>query len=154
MSFQLESPIESAAAGETGAQVVELHHTVGAPREDSIRSEIEQATSRIALEDLEWRGRAVKCGDELILLLGSANRDEALCEAPDRLDVGRDEVRHLAFGHGLHFCLGAQLARLEAQVALSALLERFPSLRIDEREIEWSGNVVLRSPVRLSLRLD
>jgi cytochrome P450 len=112
-----------------------------------------QATSRIALEPLEICGRHARKGEELILLLGSANRDPRVFHDPDRLELARGDTRHLAFGHGIHFCLGAQLAKLEARIAVAALVERFPSLRLAEREIEWGSNVILRGPARLDLEL-
>jgi cytochrome P450 len=112
-----------------------------------------QATSRIATADLDAQGRRVRRGEELILLLGSANRDPRAFEEPERLDLARGEPRHLAFGQGIHFCLGAQLARLEARIAIGALVERFPALRLAGGDVAWRGNVVLRGPERLDLAL-
>jgi len=112
-----------------------------------------QATSRIALDDLEICGRRCARGEELLLLLGAANRDPSAFDDPDRLDLARGDTRHLAFGHGIHFCLGAQLARLEARVAVGALVERFPSLRFGDGGVEWGRNVILRGPARLELEL-
>ena len=77
------------------------------------------------------------------MLLGAANRDEALCDDPDAFSVRREVRRHLAFGHGIHFCLGAPLARLEAAIALRQLLPLLPRLRI-AGEPEWKPNTVLR----------
>lgn len=102
-----------------------------------------QATSRIALEDIEFRGRHFRKGQQAILLLGAANRDPNQFSDPDALDVRRTEVRHMSFGHGMHFCLGSPLARLEAPIALAALLRRFPELRLDGTP-EWAGGIVLR----------
>jgi cytochrome P450 len=90
-------------------------------------------------------------GEQLVLLLGAGNRDPEQFEDPDRLDVTRENVRHLSFGHGLHHCLGSKLARLEGALALEALITRFPDLRLDG-EIEWGTNTVLRGPSRLPLR--
>jgi len=89
-----------------------------------------QLTSRTALADLDLEGRAVRRGEELILVLGAANRDPAQFPHPDRLDLERAGIRHLAFGGGAHFCLGAPLARLEARSALTALAARVPRLRL------------------------
>ena len=87
-----------------------------------------QRINRLAKEDFEMEGRRIKCGQRVMFLLGSANRDPAQFADPDRLDIHRQPNHHLAFGWGLHFCLGAPLARLASQLALGALLERLPNL--------------------------
>jgi cytochrome P450 len=110
-----------------------------------------QLTSRMATADRTLCGRSVRKGEQVVLLLAGANRDPAVFADPDRLDVGRRDVRHLAFGQGIHFCLGAQLARLEASLALGALVERFPGLRLADPEIRWSSNTILRGPEALQL---
>jgi len=112
-----------------------------------------QLTSRMVVEDREFRGHALKKGQQLLLLLASANRDPAQFDEPDRLDVTREDVRHLGFSYGLHYCLGAQLARLEAGLALEALIGRWPHLAVEEAGIEWSDNTILRGPVKLPLVL-
>lgn len=112
-----------------------------------------QMTSRISTTDRELAGHKIRRGDQLVLLLGSANRDPAAFEAPDRLDVRRRDVRHLSFSHGIHFCLGAQLARLEASLALEALITRFPSWRVVPQDIAWRSNTILRGPKALWLEL-
>jgi pimeloyl-[acyl-carrier protein] synthase len=89
-----------------------------------------QINQRIATEDLELAGARVRTGDEIVLVLGAANRDPAVFADPGRLDVTRDAHRHVAFGGGIHHCLGASLARLEGQVALSALLARLGRLEL------------------------
>jgi hypothetical protein len=109
-----------------------------------------QLTSRMVLEDREFRGHRLRRGQQLVLLLAGANRDPERFPDPDRLDVTRPDVRHLAFSQGLHFCLGAQLARLEASLALEALVTRFPELRRDG-PVVWSDNTVLRGPRVLPL---
>lgn len=103
-----------------------------------------QVTGRVALEDLEINGCPVRAGQHVAIALGSANRDPAQFPEPDRLDLGRTENRHLAFGQGIHFCLGAALARLEGQVAIGTVLERFPDLRLAERAIPRRDNYSLR----------
>jgi cytochrome P450 len=109
-----------------------------------------QATSRNALEDIEVNGGVVKKGDQALLFIGAANRDPSQFEGPDALDVTRKNVRHLAFGQGIHFCLGAPLARLEAPIALNAMLERFPNLRLSTRaEPEWGTNFILHGLKKL-----
>jgi hypothetical protein len=109
-----------------------------------------QLTSRMITEDRELRGHRLRRGQQLVLVLAAANRDPEQFAEPDRLDVTRKEVRHLALSHGLHFCLGAQLARLEATLALEALVTRFPGLRL-AGPIEWGDNTVLRGPRSLPL---
>ncbi|HZV53169.1 MAG TPA: cytochrome P450 [Candidatus Dormibacteraeota bacterium] len=89
-----------------------------------------QLTGRVALEELELGGRRVEPGQMLMLLLGAANRDPRVFAEPERLDLGRDPNPHLAFGRGIHFCLGAPLARLEGQIAIRELVRRFPTLRL------------------------
>lgn len=112
-----------------------------------------QLTSRMVLEEGEIDGRPIRPGQQLVLLLAAANRDPERFPEPDRLDVTRETGRHLAFGHGAHFCLGAQLARLETALALEALLPRFPELRFADEPIVWGDNPVLRGPTRLPLVL-
>ncbi|MFI6541217.1 cytochrome P450 [Nonomuraea sp. NPDC050547] len=85
---------------------------------------------RVALEDVELAGHTVKAGDQVILSLSTANRDPGRFEHPGALDAGRSASGHLAFGHGVHQCLGQQLARVELRTAFPALFERFPSLRL------------------------
>ncbi len=112
-----------------------------------------QATDRVALEDLEIDGHAIRGGQLVVTLLGSANRDPERFPDPDRLDLGRGDNAHLAFGLGTHFCLGAQLARLEAQVALPALLRRFPDLSGPSEPPARVPSMLLRGPSALPLRL-
>jgi cytochrome P450 len=109
-----------------------------------------QLTMRVALEDADVAGAAVPQGTFVLLLIGAANRDPLVYEDPDRLDVRRAQLPHLAFGQGIHFCLGAPLARLEAQIALRALLSRFKSLRL-ARQPTWKENAVLRGLDRLDV---
>jgi cytochrome P450 len=94
-----------------------------------------QMTQRVATEDLDLVGHHVRAGDEILLVLGAANRDPAVFAAPQRLDVTRDARRHVAFGGGIHHCLGAALARLEGEVALSALLARFSRIELAGRPL-------------------
>jgi cytochrome P450 len=103
-----------------------------------------QLTSRIPKQDVTLRGRRLPAGIEVNLVLGAANRDPLQFSDADRLDLGRIENRHLAFGHGPHFCLGAPLARLEAQIAFSRLVERFLSLRAAGEAQSWRPGLVLR----------
>jgi hypothetical protein len=111
------------------------------------------ATFRYALEDLEVGGVTIPAGSQVLVGLAAANRDPARFAAPDDLDVDRPDQRHIAFGHGIHHCLGARLARLEAREALGSLLRRFPRLRIavPVDELRWShgDGVVLRGLAEL-----
>ena len=103
-----------------------------------------QFTSRILKEDVTVGGKALKAGQLVLLLLGAANRDPAQFAEPDRLDVGRQDNKHVAFGMGPHFCLGAPLARLEGRIVLQTLLRRLPGLRLDGPEPEYRDNFNLR----------
>jgi hypothetical protein len=111
-----------------------------------------QMTGRVTLEDIDDLGtKKIPKGETVLCLLGSANRDPAAYpDSPDRLDITRPNVRPLSFGGGIHFCLGAQLARIEAEIAISTLLRRLPELRLDDAENpEWRPTFVLRGLKRL-----
>jgi cytochrome P450 len=112
-----------------------------------------QATDRIVAEEFEVAGQRFKPGRFVLLLLGSANRDPRHFDEPDRLDLGRSENRHLSFSQGVHFCLGAQLARAEAEIALTSLLRRFPDLDGNPDSCSWRRSVVLRGPASLHVSL-
>ncbi len=103
-----------------------------------------QLTSRYPLADLEWDGRKFRANQEVNLMLGAANRDPAVFAEPDRLDLARADNRHVAFGFGAHFCLGAPLARLEGQLALGTLARRFQRLGFGAGERTRRPGVVLR----------
>jgi cytochrome P450 len=103
-----------------------------------------QLTTRMAKTDLEIQGTKIPKGDWLYLVVGAANRDPAQFPEPDRFDVARVENKHIGFGAGAHFCLGAPLARLEAQIAVSSLREHFPKLRLGEETVEYRNNFNLR----------
>lgn len=108
-----------------------------------------QTTRRVAREDIDIGNKHIQAGQAVIGCLGAANRDPAHVADPDHLDVRRPVQRHLAFGHGSHFCLGAPLARLEIEVAFDALLARFPRLRLQSTEPAWRPHIVFRSLSRL-----
>lgn len=104
-----------------------------------------QITSRLVSEPMRLGGYDVVPGTFVDIWLGAANRDPAQFPDPDALDLGRAENRHLAFGYGIHFCVGAPLARLEGEVALAALLGRFPGLRLADAPLEYHGSLVFRA---------
>ncbi len=112
-----------------------------------------QIIARTVAQDVEWNGRALREGDAVVLLLGAANRDPAQFDDPETLDVGRSPNQHVAFGHGPHFCLGAQLSRLEGRVALPALVRRFSRMRLVDEVPDWRPTAVLRglSSLRVTL---
>ena len=104
-----------------------------------------QITGRVTLEAVEVGGVEIPAGDSVIMLLGAGNRDPAQFVDPDRLDVARQNVRPLSFGGGIHHCLGAQLARLESELVFSALIERFPTLELPDKEKpDWRQSFTLR----------
>ena len=105
-----------------------------------------QVTGRTTLEYVdEIGGISLEKGQSVICLLGSANRDPEVCSDPDRLDITRRDVRPLSFGGGIHYCVGAQLARIEAEIAIATLLRRLPNLQLDDVEHpNWRQTFVLR----------
>jgi cytochrome P450 len=110
-----------------------------------------QLTSRIAHEDVEVLGQKIPAGDQVIALLGAANRDAAAYSGdPETLDVARPGVKAISFGGGIHHCLGAQLARIEGEIAFARLLERLPGLRlVDTEDVTYKPTITLRGPVSL-----
>ncbi len=113
-----------------------------------------QLTFRRARQDVELAGEKIREGETLGLLLGSANRDERHFPDPDRFDLAREKTAHLAFGFGSHFCLGANLARLEACIALETLLSRFRGFEWLDHEIERVPSLITRGPKTLRVRCD
>ena len=103
-----------------------------------------QITARVALEEIAVGGRTIGKNQQALLLLGAANRDPAHFSAPDRLDITRQENPHLTFGHGIHHCLGAPLARVEAQIAINSMLRRMPDIQLATDQLEWRDMLTLR----------
>jgi len=110
-----------------------------------------QRTARITSTDAEVAGQPMPKGTMVITALGAANRDPAQFPDPDVLDVTRKDPRHISFGFGIHFCLGAPLARVEGQLALGTLLRRLPKLALAEESPEWRESSVLRGLKRLNV---
>ena len=111
-----------------------------------------QATFRRALADCEVNGFELRQRDNIVVLVGSANRDPDAFETPDRLDVGRGEAAHLSFGRGIHHCLGAPLARLEGRIVLEMLLERFAQIEPIGDRPRFRKSIVLRGLQSLPVR--
>jgi cytochrome P450 PksS len=116
---------------------------------------VQHPAARFTAREVELSGVRIPPHAALLPFLASANRDPEAFDAPDTLDVGRTPNRHVAFGFGAHYCLGAQLARLEATVALRALVERFPRLRLGQprESVRWRRSTALRGVTELQLRV-
>jgi cytochrome P450 len=112
-----------------------------------------QGLARTTSVDVSLHGATIPAGARVYLLWGSANRDEREFPDPDRFDIDRRIDRHVAFGHGIHFCLGAALARLEAKVVFEELLAAFPDHEVVEPVIERRPSTAVRGPTRLTLAL-
>jgi cytochrome P450 len=111
------------------------------------------AMVRIALEDVALpSGGTIGRAERVFLMINAANRDPRHFDEPERVDIRRDPNRHVAFGYGLHFCVGAPLARLEAQIAIPALLRRLPDLGLETDELPWLDSLVFRGVRSLPLR--
>jgi cytochrome P450 PksS len=110
---------------------------------------------RFAREDIELHGHTIPKGSAVMPLLASANRDEAAFENADRLDIARSPNRHVAFGYGIHYCLGAPLARLEARIAILKLVQRFPDIRlaVPREKLVWRKNLGLHGLKALPLHV-
>ena len=103
-----------------------------------------QMTSRMVLETIDLDGHTIERGQQVSFLLGAANRDPAQFEAPNSLNITRQPNQHLAFGSGIHYCIGAPLARLEGQIAINTLLRRMPDLKLETEAPELADNYLLR----------
>ncbi|USB33547.1 cytochrome P450 [Paenibacillus sp. YPG26] len=125
--------------------------------EESLRfnGPVEFSTSRWAKEDFDFKGKEFKKGDLVILALNSANHDPRQFESPDVFDITREKSAHLAFGKGVHLCLGAPLARLEGEIAIRSLLQRYPHIKLNVRpdELEWRPGMVVRGVKEIPLSL-
>ncbi|MEU6620777.1 cytochrome P450 [Streptomyces litmocidini] len=130
----------SLAAGETGLLETGV--------EELLRYDgpVEMATWRYATRALTIGGQEIPAGDPVLVVLAAADRDPERFDGPDTLDLARRDNQHLGYGHGIHYCLGAPLARLEGQTALATLLTRLPDLRLaaDPAELRWRGGLIMR----------
>ena len=119
-------------------------------------SPVERTITRLAADDVEVGGHAIARGDFVVAVIGSANRDEARFPDADALDLAREDLRHVGFGRGPHYCLGASLARLETEIALTKLFERLPGLRlaIAEDDLYWRPIPIFRSLAYLPVAWD
>ncbi|MFJ6752310.1 MULTISPECIES: cytochrome P450 [unclassified Streptomyces] len=115
---------------------------------------VETATWRFASEPIDIGGSRIPAGSAVVLVLASASRDPEQFAAADDFDIRRETRGHVAFGHGIHFCLGAPLARLEARIAIRALLDRFPGLTLDAdpNALDWRHGMLIRGPLHLPIR--
>jgi cytochrome P450 len=103
-----------------------------------------QMTARWVLEDMDFNGQTLKKGQQVATMLGAANRDPDQFADPGALDITREDNHHLAFGSGIHYCVGAPLARVEGQIAISRLLRRMPSLTLTTDSPPYRDTYVLR----------
>jgi cytochrome P450 len=110
-----------------------------------------QVAGRTATESFIWHGQQIEQGQSIIVLLGSANHDSTKFSHPEQLDITRNEAQPLSFGHGPHFCIGAILAQLEAEIAFAAVVERMPNLKLLDDTPYWCPNVSFRGLARLPL---
>jgi pimeloyl-[acyl-carrier protein] synthase len=113
-----------------------------------------QHTARLAPDDVELGGKQVRKRDAVIAVMAAANRDPARFAEPDRLDLGRPNNRHVAFGWAAHFCFGAPLARIEGQIAFPTLLRRLPGLALEPGPLQWRQNLGLRGLMSLPVSFD
>jgi RND superfamily putative drug exporter len=131
---------------------------IGGATEELLRlvNPVNHATFRCAAEPIEIGGAQIGPGEAVFVALSGANRDPARYADPDRLDLDRDSAGHLAFGHGIHYCLGAPLARLEAEIAFGALLDRFGSitLAVPAGSLRWRPSTLIHGLESLPVRLE
>jgi cytochrome P450 len=131
---------------------------LGGAVEEFLRYEspVQTSTFRVTTEPVVYAGVEIPAGEPVLISLLSANRDQKVFTDADRLDVARREAGHIAFGHGVHFCIGAALARLEGRIAIGALLARFPRLRlaVPVEELQWRPGMLIRGLAELPVRYD
>ncbi|MCI0398433.1 MAG: cytochrome P450 [Chloroflexi bacterium] len=130
---------------------------IGSAVEELVRytGPVEQATERYASEDVALHGVTIPKGEMVLAVLASANRDERTFDNPERLDIRRENNKHLGFGQGVHYCVGAPLARLEGQIAINALVQRLPNLRLaaTPEALRWRPGLTVRGMEALPVAL-
>jgi len=112
-----------------------------------------QTTDRVVSADFELAGQRIREGQTIGIFLGAANRDPERFDRPNELILDREDPHSLSFGHGIHYCLGAALARLEVQVALPMFLQTFPDYKVNKQNLQWKRSVVVRGPEYLPVSL-
>ncbi|MBS4204544.1 cytochrome P450 family protein [Lederbergia citrea] len=117
---------------------------------------VEFSTSRWAAENLEFKGKSISKGDLVIVALNSANHDPDQFNDPEVFDLTREKSKHLAFGKGIHACLGAPLARLEGEIAINSFIQRYPNVKLnaDKKDLEWRSGMIVRGVKKLPLSLE
>jgi cytochrome P450 len=126
-------------------RLVDAPHLVETAVEEMLRWDgPSHALARLVATDVDLAGKRLKQGDRVFAMMNAANRDPAVFADPDRFDVARTPNKHLTFAAGIHFCLGAPLARLEGQIAVAALLRRLGDLRLAAQELDWLDSMILR----------
>jgi cytochrome P450 len=126
-------------------QIIEDRSLVPPAIDEALRFEpTGHATARYVTHDVEYHGTTIPAGSPILLLLASANRDPRRYTDPDRFDIHRDDIQHLTFGFGVHYCLGANLARLEGRVALEEMLDRFPVWDVDPDGMSLASTTTVR----------
>jgi cytochrome P450 len=133
-------------------------HLINSAVEEMLRynGPVETPTWRFARQDIEFGGHTIQTGDVVLPSLLAANRDPKIFENPNEFDITRTPNPHVAFGYGVHYCLGAPLARLEGTIALNALVQRFPRLALNTRPelLQWSGSLLIHGMTAMPVRLD
>ena len=110
------------------------------------------SVTRTALEDIEIGGKTIAAGDRVFCMMNAANRDPQQFEEPERLDILREKNHHVIFGYGVHFCIGAPLARMEGRFALSAMMQRMTEIELGVAPPVWRDSLVLRGLSSLPIR--
>jgi cytochrome P450 len=135
-------------------EVVEDRSLINNVIDETLRYEpTGHATARYVMHDVEYHGTTIPEGSAILLSMAAANRDPRRYDDPDRFDIHRDDIQHLTFGYGLHYCLGANLARLEGRVALDELLNRFPEWDVDPDGMQLAPTTTVRGWERMPIIL-